>query len=185
MQVTSLARRFWLNVSDEDAKRYIRIFTNIGKEECEALIAEHDAAPHLRLVQKRLAKDVTCMVHSEADYKAAAEASEILFGNNAGTDDLKSIDESMLLTVFEGVPQFRFSREVLKQDVKASDFLTDICPVFFSKSEARKMMQGGGVSVNKEKTYDHSRVFTEADLVDDRYIVLQRGKKNYYLLIAE
>ncbi|MBR5707168.1 MAG: tyrosine--tRNA ligase [Bacteroidaceae bacterium] len=177
--------QFWLNVSDEDAKRYIKIFTNIEKEECEALIAEHDAAPHLRLVQKRLAKDVTCMVHSEADYKAAAEASDILFGNSASADDLKNIDESMLLSVFDGVPQFRFNREVLKQDIKASDFLTDICPVFFSKSEARKMMQGGGVSVNKEKTYDHSRVFTEADLVDGRYIVLQRGKKNYYLLIAE
>ena len=177
--------QFWLNVSDEDAKRYIKIFTNIEKDECEALIAEHDAAPHLRLVQKRLAKDVTCMVHSEADYKAAAEASEILFGNNTGSDDLKGIDESMLLSVFEGVPQFRFSRDLLKQEVKASDFLTDVCPVFFSKSEARKMMQGGGVSINKEKTYDHSRVFTEADLVDGRYIVLQRGKKNYYLLIAE
>ena len=98
---------------------------------------------------------------------------------------LKNIDESMLLSVFDGVPQFRFNREVLKQEVKASDFLTDICPVFFSKSEARKMMQGGGVSVNKEKTYDHSRIFTEDDLVDGRYIVLQRGKKNYYLLIAE
>ena len=147
--------QFWLNVSDEDAKRYIKIFTNIEKEECEALIAEHDAAPHLRLVQKRLAKDVTCMVHSEADYKAAAEASDILFGNSASADDLKNIDESMLLSVFDGVPQFRFNREVLKQEVKASDF------------------------------YDHSRIFTENDLVDGRYIVLQRGKKNYYLLIAE
>ena len=125
------------------------------------------------------------MVHSEADYKAAADASDILFGNSSGTDDLKKIDESMLLSVFEGVPQFRFKRELLSQDVKASDFLTDICPVFFSKSEARKMMQGGGVSINKEKTYDHSRAMTEADLVDGRYIVLQRGKKNYYLLIAE
>ena len=125
------------------------------------------------------------MVHSEADYKAAADASEILFGNAAGTDELKKIDESMLLSVFEGVPQFRFNRQVLSENVKASDFLTDICPVFFSKSEARKMMQGGGVSINKEKTYDHSRAITEADLVDGRYIVLQRGKKNYYLLIAE
>ena len=125
------------------------------------------------------------MVHSEADYEAAASASDILFGNNASSDELRGIDESMLLSVFEGVPQFRFSREVLTQQVKASDFLTDVCPVFFSKSEARKMMQGGGVSINKEKTYDHSRIITAADLVDDRYIVLQRGKKNYYLLIAE
>lgn len=177
--------QFWLNVADDDAERYVKIFTNIGKEECQALIEEHKAAPHLRLLQKRLAKDVTCMVHSEADYKAAVEASEILFGNNGGADELKKIDESMLLSVFEGVPQFKFKREVLSQEVKASDFLTDICPVFFSKSEARKMMQGGGVSINKEKTYDHSRIITEQDLVDGRYIILQRGKKNYWLLIAE
>ena len=177
--------QFWLNVSDEDAKRYIKIFTNIEKDECEALIAEHDAAPHLRLLQKRLAKDVTCMVHSEADYEAAAGASDILFGGSSSSDELKSIDEDMLLSMFEGVPQFRFNRQVLNENVKASDFLTDICPVFFSKSEARKMMQGGGVSINKEKTYDHSRIFTEADLIDNRYIILQRGKKNYYLLIAD
>lgn len=177
--------QFWLNVSDDDARKYIKIFTNITKEECEDLIAQHEQAPHLRLLQKRLAKDVTIMVHSEADYEAAAGASDILFGNTASADDLKNIDESMLLSVFDGVPQFRFQRSVLKEQLKASDFLTDICPVFFSKSEARKMMQGGGVSINKEKTYDHSRAITEADLVDDRYIVLQRGKKNYYLLIAE
>ena len=177
--------QFWLNVSDEDAKRYIKIFTNIEKDECEALIAEHDAAPHLRLLQKRLAKDVTCMVHSEADYEAAAGASDILFGGGSSSEELKSIDEDMLLSMFEGVPQFRFNRQVLGENVKASDFLTDVCPVFFSKSEARKMMQGGGVSINKEKTYDHSRIFTEADLIDNRYIILQRGKKNYYLLIAD
>ncbi len=177
--------QFWLNVADDDAERYVKIFTNITKEECQALIEEHKAAPHLRLLQKRLAKDVTCMVHSEADYQAAVEASEILFGNSAGSNELKNIDESMLLSVFEGVPQLRFSRQALSQEIKASDFLTDICPVFFSKSEARKMMQGGGVSINKEKTYDHSRIITEQDLVDGRYIVLQRGKKNYWLLIAE
>ena len=177
--------QFWLNVSDDDARKYIKIFTNITKEECEDLIAQHEQAPHLRLLQKRLAKDVTIMVHSEADYEAAAGASDILFGNTASADDLKNIDESMLLSFFDGVPQFRFQRSVLKEQLKASDFLTDVCPVFFSKSEARKMMQGGGVSINKEKTYDHSRAITEADLVDDRYIVLQRGKKNYYLLIAE
>ncbi len=177
--------QFWLNVSDEDAKWYIKVFTNISKEECERLTAEHDEAPHLRLLQKRLAKDVTCMVHSEGDYKAASEASEILFGNSAGSEELKAIDESMLLSVFEGVPQFRFDRGKLEEQIKASDFLTEVCPVFFSKSEARKMMQGGGVSINKEKTYDHSRIITASDLIDDRYILLQRGKKNYYLLIAE
>lgn len=178
--------QFWLNVSDEDARKYIKIFTNIEKDECEALIAEHEAAPHLRLLQKRLAKDVTCMVHSEADYNAACEASEILFGGGSDSvEKLKQISESMLLSVFEGVPQHHFSRSVLDQQVKAADFLTDVCPVFFSKSEARKMMQGGGVSMNKEKTYDHSRIITADDLIDGRYIVLQRGKKNYYLLVAD
>ena len=176
--------QFWLNVSDEDAKKYVKIFTNIGKEECEALTAEHEAAPHLRLIQKRLAKDVTVMVHGEAEYQAALEASEILFGAGS-SDDLGKISEEMLLNVFEGVPQYRFKRELLEQNVKASDFLTDICPVFFSKSESRKMMQGGGVSLNKEKLYDHAHIFTAEDLVDGRYIILQRGKKNYYLLIAE
>lgn len=176
--------QFWLNVSDDDAKKYIKIFTNIEKEECEALIAEHDQAPHLRLLQKRLAKDVTTMVHSEADYKMAAEASDILFGGGS-SDDLKKISEQMLLTVFDGVPQFRFAKSKLDEEIKASDFLTDVCPVFFSKSEARKMMQGGGVSINKEKLYDHAHPFSTADLVDDRYIIVQRGKKNYWLLIAE
>ena len=176
--------QFWLNTSDEDAIRYVKIFTNIEREECEALIAEHQQAPHLRLVQKRLAKDVTIMVHGEAEFKAAEEASGILFGNGS-SDSLRQISEEMLLSVFEGVPQFKFKRDELTKEVKASDFLTDVCQVFFSKSEARKMMQGGGVMMNKEKLYDHSRIITTEDLVDDRYIILQRGKKNYYLLVAE
>ncbi len=176
--------QFWFNVSDSDAKKYIKIFTNIEKEEYEELVEEHDKAPQNRLLQKRLAKDVTSMVHSEEDYLAAEKASAILFGNG-GSEELKCIDETMLLTVFEGVPQFKFPIKVLDSEVKASDFLTDICPVFFSKSEARKMMQGGGVSLNKEKLYNHARPFTADDLIDKRYIILQRGKKNYYLLIAE
>ena len=176
--------QFWLNVSDDDAKKYVKIFTNIEKDGCEALIAEHDQAPHLRLIQKRLAKDVTVMVHGEAEYKAAEEASGLLFGNGS-SDALRQISEDMLLSVFEGVPQYKFSKSALDSQLKASDFLTDVCPVFFSKSEARKMMQGGGVMMNKEKLYDHSRVFTADDLIDGRYIILQRGKKNYYLLIAE
>lgn len=176
--------QFWLNVSDEDAKRYIKIFTDIEKDECESLIAEHEAAPHLRLLQKRLAKDVTCMVHSEADYRSAEEASNLLFSSSE-SQDIKTVNSSTLLAAFEGVPQFKFSKSVLSENVKASDFLTDVCPVFFSKSEARKMMTGGGVLVNKEKMYDHSKPFTESDLIDGMYIILQRGKKNYYLLIAE
>ncbi|MCQ2074235.1 MAG: tyrosine--tRNA ligase [Bacteroidaceae bacterium] len=176
--------QFWLNVSDDDARRYVKIFTNIGKDECDALILEHEQAPHLRLIQKRLAKDVTVMVHGEAEYKAAEEASGLLFGNSS-SEALRQISEDMLLSVFEGVPQYRFSRSVLDGQLKVSDFLTDVCPVFFSKSEARKMMQGGGVMMNKEKLYDHARAITAEDLIDGRYIILQRGKKNYYLLIAE
>lgn len=176
--------QFWLNVSDEDAKRYIKIFTDIQKDECMELIAQHEEAPHLRLLQKRLAKDVTCMVHGEAEYKAAEEASQILFGNG-GSDELKKISEQMLLTVFDGVPQYKFSKSKLSEEIKAADFLTDVCPVFFSKSEARKMMQGNGVSINKEKIIDHNRIIDDSFLVDGRYIVLQRGKKNYYLLVAE
>lgn len=176
--------QFWLNVSDSDAKKYIKIFTNIEKEECNNLIEEHENVPQNRLLQKRLAKEVTCMVHSEAEFYAAEEASAILFGEGT-SQDLKRIDETMLLTVFEGVPQFKFPIAALSSEIKASDFLTEVCPVFFSKSEARKMMQGGGVSLNKEKLYNHAKPFTADDLIDGRYIILQRGKKNYYLLIAE
>ena len=178
--------QFWLNVSDEDAERYIKIFTNIEKDECMQLIEEHKAAPHLRLLQKRLAKDVTIMVHSKEDYESALEASNILFGNNQESErNIKDINENMLLTVFEGVPQFHFPRTLLSENIEVAEFLTEKCNIFFSKSEARKMIQGGGVMINKEKWYDHHRSFTEDDLIDNRYIVMQRGKKNYYLLIAD
>lgn len=178
--------QFWLNVSDEDAERYIKIFTNIEKDECMQLIKEHKAAPHLRLLQKRLAKDVTIMVHSQEDYESALEASNILFGNSQeGERNIKDINEDMLLTVFEGVPQYHFPRTLLNENIEVAEFLTDKCNIFFSKSEARKMIQGGGVMINKEKWYDHHRSFTENDLIDNRYIVMQRGKKNYYLLIAD
>ncbi len=178
--------QFWLNVSDEDAERYIKIFTNIEKDECMQLIEDHKAAPHLRLLQKRLAQDVTTMVHSKEDYEAALEASNILFGNNQEREhNIKDINENMLLTVFEGVPQYHFERALLKENIEMAEFLTEKCNIFFSKSEARKMIQGGGVMINKEKIYDHHRCFTEDDLIDNRYIVMQRGKKNYYLLIAD
>ena len=140
----------WLNVSDEDAKRYIKIFTALSKEEIDALTAEHDAAPHLRVLQKCLAKEVTIMVHSEEDYNAAVDASNILFGN-ATSDALKKLDEDTLLAVFEGVPQFEISRDALAAGVKAVDLFVDNAAVFASKGEMRKLVQGGGVSLNKEK----------------------------------
>ena len=176
--------QFWLNVSDSDAERYIKIFTSIEKEEIEALIAEHQAAPHLRILQKRLAKEVTVMVHSEDDYNAAVDASNILFGN-ATSEALRKLDEDTLLAVFEGVPQFEISRDVLTGGVKAVDLFVDNAAVFASKGEMRKLVQGGGVSLNKEKLAAFDQVITAADLLDEKYLLVQRGKKNYYLLIAK
>ena len=176
--------QFWLNVSDSDAERYIKIFTSIEKEEIEALIAEHQAAPHLRILQKRLAKEVTVMVHSEDDYNAAVDASNILFGN-ATSETLRKLDEDTLLAVFEGVPQFEISRDALTGGVKAVDLFVDNAAVFASKGEMRKLVQGGGVSLNKEKLAAFDQVITAADLLDEKYLLVQRGKKNYYLLIAK
>ena len=176
--------QFWLNVSDADAARYIKIFTSLSKEEIEALTAEHEAAPHLRVLQKRLAKEVTIMVHSEEDYNAAVDASNILFGN-ATSEALKKLDEDTLLAVFEGVPQFEVSRDALAAGVKAVDLFVDNAAVFASKGEMRKLVQGGGVSLNKEKLAAFDQVVTTADLLDDKYLLVQRGKKNYYLIIAK
>lgn len=176
--------QFWLNVSDEDAKRYIKIFTALSKEEIDALTAEHEAAPHLRVLQKCLAKEVTIMVHSEEDYNAAVDASNILFGN-ATSDALKKLDEDTLLAVFEGVPQFEISRDALAAGVKAVDLFVDNAAVFASKGEMRKLVQGGGVSLNKEKLAAFDQVITTADLLDEKYLLVQRGKKNYYLVIAK
>ena len=175
--------QFWLNVSDDDAARYIKIFTSLSREEIEALIAEHAEAPHLRVLQKRLAKEVTIMVHSEEDYNAAVEASGILFGN-ATSEALHKLDEATLLAVFEGVPQFEVSRDLLAGGVKAVDLLAEHTAVFASKGEMRKLVQGGGVSLNKEKLATFDQVITTSDLVADKYLVVQRGKKNYYLVIA-
>ena len=176
--------QFWLNVSDEDAARYIKIFTSIGQEEIEALIAEHTEAPHLRLLQKRLAKEVTIMVHSEEDYNAAVEASGILFGN-ATSEALHKLDEATLLAVFEGVPQFEIDKNLLAEGAKAVDLFVESAAVFPSKGEMRKLVQGGGVSLNKEKLAAFDQVITTADLLNDKYLLVQRGKKNYYLVIAK
>ena len=176
--------QFWLNVSDEDAERYIKIFTMLSKEEIEALVAEQKAAPHLRPLQKRLAKEVTIMVHSEADYNAAVEASGILFGN-ATSEALKKLDEDTLLSVFEVVPQFEVSKADIEAGTKAIDLFTEKAAVFPSKGEMRKLVQGGGVSLNKEKLTAPDQTITAADLLDGKYLLVQRGKKNYYLLIAK
>ncbi len=176
--------QFWLNVSDDDAAKYIRIFTSLEKEEIDSLIAEHSAAPHLRTLQKRLAKEVTIMVHSEEDYNAAVDASNILFGN-ATSDALKKLDEDTLLAVFEGVPQFEVSKDLLSQGIKAVDLFTENAAVFPSKGEMRKLVQGGGVSLNKEKLAAFDEVINTENLLDSKYLLVQKGKKNYYLIIAK
>lgn len=173
--------QFWLNVSDADAEKYIKIFTILDKEEIDSLVEQQKADPGLRPLQKRLAKEITTMVHSAEDYEMAVEASQILFSNKA-TDALHKIDEATLLAVFEGVPQFEISRQLLKDGVKLADLLVDHAPVFPSKSELRKLAQGGGFAVNKEKVADPYAPASEDMLLNDKYILVQKGKKNYYLL---
>ena len=176
--------QFWFNVSDADAGKYIKIFTSLPKEEIEALIAEQQSAPHLRPLQKRLAEEVTVMVHSRGDYEMAVTASQILFGQST-SEMLRSIDETTFLQVFEGVPQFVVSREKLSAGIKAVDLLTDDAAVFPSRSEMRKTVQAGGVMINKEKLELFDETIGLSHLIGDKYILAQRGKKNYYLLIAE
>ena len=176
--------QFWLNVSDADAARYIKIFTGLDKEEIAALEKEQAAAAHLRPLQKRLAEEITVMVHSREDYEAAVEASGILFGN-ATSEALKKLDEETLLAVFDGVPQFEISRDALGVGVKAIDLFTEKAAVFASKGEMRKLVQSGGISVNKEKLTDAETIISSSSLLDDKYLLVQRGKKNYYLLIAK
>ncbi|MDY3749220.1 MAG: tyrosine--tRNA ligase [Sodaliphilus sp.] len=176
--------QFWLNVSDEDAAKYIKIFTDLTQKEIAKLEEEQAADPGLRPLQKRLAKEITTMVHSAADYEMAVEASQILFSNKAN-DILHKIDESTLLSVFEGVPQFEISKAKLEEGIPAISLLTDEAAVFPSKGEMKKMTQGGGVSINKEKLTDQNATISTADLLNGKYILAQRGKKNYYLLIAK
>ena len=176
--------QFWLNVSDADAAKYIKIFTDLPQEEIETLVKEQEAAPHLRPLQKRLAKEVTIMVHSEEDYNAAVEASNILFGNST-SETLKHLDEQTLLDVFNGVPQFEVSREDINVGVKAIELFTDKAAIFPSKGEMRKLVQSGGVSVNKEKLTSQDLIIDNSFLLDEKYLLVQRGKKNYYLLIVK
>ncbi|MDR0907172.1 MAG: tyrosine--tRNA ligase, partial [Rikenellaceae bacterium] len=175
--------QFWLNTSDEDAKSYIRIFTMLDKTEIDALIAEQDAAPHLRTLQKRLAEEVTTMVHSRAEWEKAVEASQILFGG-ATAETLRALDEETLLAVFEGVPTFK----VAAGDIIGAgfvDFMVERAPVFPSKGELRKLIAGGGVSLNKEKVEDTTATLSESNLIAGKYLLVQKGKKNYYLIVAE
>lgn len=176
--------QFWLNASDEDAKNWIKIFTLLTKEEIDALVTEHDAAPHLRIVQKALAKDITIRTHSEKDYEMAIKTSEFLFSNGS-LEFLEELEHDAVLDVFDGIPQFTVSREELNAGINVLDFLAVHTQVFPSKGEAKKMLQGGGVSMNREKLSDVELIVGKEHLVSDRYIIAQRGKKNYFLIIVD
>lgn len=176
--------QFWLNVSDADAGRYIRIFTTLTQEEIEALEAEQAEQPHLRPLQKRLAEEITVLVHSREDYEAAVEASSILFGQGT-KENLQHLSPEMIASIFEGVPQFTVSRSVLEAGAKVIDLFTEHASVFPSKGELRKLIAGGGVSLNKEKLSDHEQLISTGDLLGNRYLLVQKGKKNYFLITVE
>ncbi|MGE5419594.1 MAG: tyrosine--tRNA ligase [Chloroflexota bacterium] len=173
--------QFWLNVSDEDAARYIRIFTILGKEEIESILNEHTKAPHERILQKRLAEEVTVMVHSREEYEGAVEASQILFGRGT-TESLRKMNESTFLAVFEGVPVFDVRREVLSPGVPVADLCAEHSKIFPSKGELRRLVQGGGLSINKEKIDNADMLISNDQLLNGKYLLVQKGKKNYFLI---
>jgi len=176
--------QFWLNASDEDTKKWIKIFTLKAQAEIEALEAEHDAAPHLRILQKALAEDITIRTHSEEALETAVKTSEFLFGNGS-LEFFKTLSEAQVLEIFEGIPQFEISKAELTEGIDAATLLAEKSSVLASKGEAKKLIQGGGVSVNKEKLKDPADKLSGNDLLNDQFIIVQKGKKNYYLLIAK
>jgi len=175
--------QFWLNVSDADAEKYIKIFTLLSKEEVAVLVKEQGAAPHLRPLQKRLAKEVTLMVHDEAEYNKAVEASEILFGK-ATTESLANLDKATFLSVFEGVPTYEIDRAKLDAGVPLVELLATETAAFPSKGELRRTIKGNGLSLNKAKLTDQEYLVTGADLINGSYLLIQKGKKNYYIIEA-
>ena len=175
--------QFWLNISDEDAARYIKIFTILGREEIDEITAEHVKSPHMRLLQRRLAEEITAMVHSKEDLDAAIEASEILFGKGT-TETLHRMNEQTFLSVFEGVPTFNVKSELLKNKINLVDLCTVQTEIFSSKGEMRRLIQGGGLSVNKDKVSDTDALIDDSFLLNDKYILIQKGKKNYFVIVA-
>lgn len=176
--------QFWLNVSDADAEKYIKIFTGLNQDEISELASRQAEAPHLRPLQKRLAEEITVMVHSREAYDAAVEASEILFGKST-TEQLRKLDEATLLDVFVGVPQYHVERSRIATGISLVDLLADATDIFPSKGELRKTVKAGGVSLNKEKVADAEQTVGEDDLLSDCYLLAQKGKKSYYLIIVE
>ncbi len=176
--------QFWLNTADDDADRYIRIFTLMEKEQIEEIVGKHKQAPHLRYLQKELARYLTIAVHSEKEYQTAAETSEILFGKGT-SEALRNLDEETLLAVFEGVPVIRVAKAEIESGIQILLFLSDKTSIFSSRGEARRMLKDGGVLLNKEKTENENMVVNSSNLLQNRYMLVQKGKKNYYLVIAE
>ena len=176
--------QFWMNTSDADAERYIKIFTLLSKEEIDMLVAQHQEAPHMRSLQKKLAEEVTTMVHSREEYEMAVEASQILFGKGTA-ENLRKLNESTFLSVFEGVPQFKISKEDLVAGINVIDLLAEKTEVFPSKGELRRTIKGNGLSINKEKIGNPDLIVGGDHLIGDKYILAQKGKKNYFLIIAE
>ncbi len=173
--------QFWLNTSDQDATKYLKIFTLLSKNEIASLEEEHVSAPHLRIMQKKLAEELTCMIHSKTEYNNAVEASQILFGK--GTKELlEKINESTFLAVFEGVPHFNIDKNILDSGHNILDLLSVNTEVFSSKGQARRMITSGGLSLNKEKILDPDHIVTSSELINNKYIIAQKGKKNYFLL---
>jgi tyrosyl-tRNA synthetase len=173
--------QFWLNVSDEDAARYIKIFTLLGRDEIDSLIEEHNKAPHERSLQKRLAEEMTVMVHSHDEYESAVEASQILFGKGT-TESLRRMNENTFLSVFEGVPVFDIRKEIILSGVNVTDICTEHSQVFASKGELRRLVQGGGLSINKIKIDNPEMIIGTESLLNNKYLLVQKGKKNYFLL---
>jgi tyrosyl-tRNA synthetase len=173
--------QFWLNVSDEDAAKYIKIFTVLPQQEIDEIISEHTKAPHERFLQKRLAEEVTVMVHSRSEYEGAVEASQILFGKGT-TESLRRMSESTFLSVFEGVPVFDIKTEILLKGISVADLCTEYSQVFASKGELRRLIQGGGFSLNKVKIDDPETVVNQDSLLNKKYLLVQKGKKNYFLI---
>jgi tyrosyl-tRNA synthetase len=173
--------QFWLNVSDDDAAKYIKIFTVLGQKEIDNIISEHNIAPHERILQKRLAEEVTVMVHSRSDYEGAVEASQILFGKGT-TGSLKKMNESTFLSVFEGVPVFDVKIDIFKSGATITDLCTEHTQIFASKGELRRLILGGGLSINKEKIDNPETVVNNDFLLNKKYLLVQKGKKNYFLI---
>jgi len=176
--------QFWLNVSDQDAEKYIKIFTMLPRDTINELILQHKSEPHRRILQNILAREVTCMVHSVEEYNTALDASDILFGK--GTNEtLNRLDESDFLSIFEGVPQFEINRSILEKEPSVIELLTSFSNVFQSKGELRRLIEGGGLSINKHKILQTEKIIDTDNLINNKYLLIQKGKKNYNLLIVK